>query len=708
MFKTFVAAVLLLFAAPLAHAVSTLTCQTTAVPLIIHGEGITEAVGDLQIYCSGGVPSQQQFGSVILGMNVDITNRIDTHNTTDIVFTIDSGAGPVAGPSGVLVSPTTAAFNGASLQLSTTGTIALRFSNVRVNATQTVPSPGGTVVASISISGSSQLTVNQSSILVGTTFSSLYSNFSSALVCAQSGATVPPALSFSLFHAAHAVFNTTRITEGYVAALAPKTDVQNFDADSGDRVLIRYTGLSPQAHLYVPVAIAGSDAVQPTGGGDFGVPASGGKYAPSAAIGSLLLSLVTEADANGVGGMPLYYPGVPGSGTVTLDTLSELPMASDGSAYAVYEVMDSSDTTQETAQYPTFLSVPPSGSGITYTGEEQVMIAPVSTVMTASTTAAVPRFVQTIAPDDCAIIGDCNASYFPHLSVSANSLNFTEPAGLATNQILEVGNAGEGSLNWTSTITYQSGSGWLSLTPSSWSAISDVSVVADATSLTPGLWKATIQLDAGVAGSAQIAVTLNVTSAEPPSIRSVTSSANFDGPITAGSLGTIMGASFSAPMTVTIGGQPAQILFSNNRQINLLVPAVLAGQASTQIVVSNNGVAMAPVSAPLAQFSPGIFPGAILNQDNTVNGAAHPAAPGTVVQIWGTGISASGTVTGLFSGQSATPEYAGPAPGLPGVQQVNLRIPAGSVSGQYFLQICEGLGGSAPVCSPLAWLVVGQ
>ena len=710
MFKAIFAAVgFLLFAAPAANAwVSTLTCQTTAVPLIVHAEGITEAVGDLQIYCSGGTPMEQQFGSVTLNLNVDVTNRIDASNNTDIVFTIDSGAGPVAGPTGVLVSASRVAFSGAHFTLSPAGDVTLRFSNLRVNATQTVPSPGGNVLVNISVSGSSDLSVNQSSILVATTEASLFSNFSSELVCEQSGSAVPPSLSFSVFHAAHAAFNTTRITEGYVAALAPKADVQNFQADSGDRILVRYTGLSPLAHLYVPIAVAGSDAIQPTGGGDFGVPASGGQYMPSAYVGSLLLSLVTEADSNGAGGTPLYIPNIPGSGTVTFDALSELPVAADGSAYAVYEVMDSSDSTMETAQFPTFLGVPPSGSGIVYTGEEQVLQAPVSTVMTASATAPLPRFVETIATNDCAIIGDCGAGYFPHLAVSSNALNFTEPAGLSTNQILKITNAGEGSLNWTSSIAYRSGSGWLSLSPAAWSGNSDVSVVADATSLGVGTYNATIAIDAGTAGSAQVAVTLIVGAPEAPSIRSVTSSANFNGPPTAGSLATIIGAEFTQPVTVTLSGLPAQILFSNNRQINLLVPAALAGQISTQIVVSNNGVPMAPVGVLLAPFSPGIFPGAILNQDGTVNGAAHPAPAGSAIQIFGTGVSANGVVTGRIGGQPYIPEYAGIAPGLPGVQQVNLRIPDGfTPPGQYFLQICEGGPGGPPVCGPPVWLVVG-
>jgi uncharacterized protein (TIGR03437 family) len=125
-------------------------------------------------------------------------------------------------------------------------------------------------------------------------------------------------------------------------------------------------------------------------------------------------------------------------------------------------------------------------------------------------------------------------------------------------------------------------------------------------------------------------------------------------------------------------------------------------------VVSLNGVALAPVTVPLAQFSPGIFPGAILNQDNTVNGAAHPAPPGTIVQVFGTGVSAGGVVTGRIAGRPVIPEYAGPAPGLPGVQQVNLQVPAGLSPAQDYLQICEAAGAGAPLCSPAASLTVGQ
>jgi uncharacterized protein (TIGR03437 family) len=81
-----------------------------------------------------------------------------------------------------------------------------------------------------------------------------------------------------------------------------------------------------------------------------------------------------------------------------------------------------------------------------------------------------------------------------------------------------------------------------------------------------------------------------------------------------------------------------------------------------------------------------------LNQDNSYNGAANPAALGSVVQIFATGIPFAGQVTGsvtsgannarnvtvTIGGFDAAVEFAGPAPGeVAGLVQINAVIPAG-------------------------------
>ncbi len=111
---------------------------------------------------------------------------------------------------------------------------------------------------------------------------------------------------------------------------------------------------------------------------------------------------------------------------------------------------------------------------------------------------------------------------------------------------------------------------------------------------------------------------------------------------------------------------------------------------------------------PLAAAAPAIFtldasgtgPGAILNQDSSVNSAANPAARGSVIQIFGTGqgltsppsiTGAIGTAAGnpavlpvkaAFGGVDAIVQYQGAAPGLiAGALQVNVLVPLNAATG---------------------------
>jgi uncharacterized protein (TIGR03437 family) len=121
------------------------------------------------------------------------------------------------------------------------------------------------------------------------------------------------------------------------------------------------------------------------------------------------------------------------------------------------------------------------------------------------------------------------------------------------------------------------------------------------------------------------------------------------------------------------------------------------------------------------QTAPGIFPDAIVNEDGTINSAAHPAPVGSYVQMFGTGLGQTtpagvdGTITptvdypkqvysvALTISQNPlfdTPLpmnvfYAGPAPGLAaGVCQINEFVPKGALSGENFLEIGAGPGAS--------------
>jgi uncharacterized protein (TIGR03437 family) len=79
----------------------------------------------------------------------------------------------------------------------------------------------------------------------------------------------------------------------------------------------------------------------------------------------------------------------------------------------------------------------------------------------------------------------------------------------------------------------------------------------------------------------------------------------------------------------------------------------------------------------------------VLNQDNTVNSAAKPASAGSIIQIYATGIPAGASVTANIGAISnLIPLYAGSAPGLPGLQQVNVAVPSGLSGSTAPLTIC--------------------
>jgi len=97
--------------------------------------------------------------------------------------------------------------------------------------------------------------------------------------------------------------------------------------------------------------------------------------------------------------------------------------------------------------------------------------------------------------------------------------------------------------------------------------------------------------------------------------------------------------------TVTFDGIPAPFYYASAGQTAVIVPYSVAGQASTQMVVTYNGVPSAPTAVPVAPSAPGLFSanasgtgnGAIVNSDGTVNSASNPAVRGSYVSFFGTG-----------------------------------------------------------------------
>jgi uncharacterized protein (TIGR03437 family) len=666
------------------------------VPVQLRAEGLTERVGDIVLECSGSTPGTVLSGNLTIFLSANITNRVDSNNQTqDAVLFVDYGSGYV--PSGIagLVTGGSVAFNGISFTVPPSGSLNIKVSNIRAAVG---------ALASVTAGIGSSIPISQSLVTVGYTQKSLFATLYSADVPCT-GSPLASTTSLSALFAAGTPFASTRLTESFGNAFATRAAGD----DNGTRFLVSYSGFPANAQVYIPDMVAGSSALVPTAGGDLGTPQAVGQYVPGS--GTLLLVRVPGADATGAGGSPIPTP--LGIGPVPLDSVNQVALT-NGAGYAVYEVADTDPSVLESAQFPTFVSIANATAGAV--AQESVSYAPVSTVMSASVNAPVPRFIAETPPSDCTIVGDCQAGYFPKLSIAPMSVQLTGIAGGAMTSspgYIPVENAGGGIMNWVATVGYATGSGWLTLDYTSGENDGAVRVWAVPQGLAAGTYQAKIVIDAGpLAGNATIPVTLTVQAAPvvPPAptpaapvvtVNSVVNAATFAvTPLVAGSLGTLLGANLSGnSVTVALNGNAAILLYVSASQINFQVPANLGSQTSATLVVTVDGSSSAPQTVALAPAWPAIFAHGVLNEDNTGNTAATPAQAGSILQIFATGIPTGATVTVEIAGQNnLIPLYAGAAPGHVGVQQVNVTIPADLASGAAQLMVCASTG-SQPVCS---------
>jgi uncharacterized protein (TIGR03437 family) len=685
-------------------------CTPSAVPPIVRSEGIAERTGDILLDCASGTPGAIVKGNLTVFLNVSVTNKLLANNTTDVLLTVDTGAGPV--PANVAAqpyAPNAVVFNGLSFTVPPSGRVGLRITNLRANASQLGPTPQLPIFALLSFNEGSALVTTNSQFTVAVTEPGLLTSFSSTGVrCA--GSPLPSTINLTNLFARGTIFFSTRATEGFATAFEPK----NTFSDTGTRIMVRYSGFPAAARLFVPDFVAGSDAVTPTAGGDLGVAASGGQYMPGA-TGSLLLVRVVGADANGAGGTLAFPP--PGPGVTTFDSASEVTLAS-GAGNAVYEVVDANPNVRESVQFPTFLGLAPLGNGSPAVADMAVSFAPLSTIGVIAA-APIPRFADVLPQSDCAAEGDCNAGYFPKLNVESPALNFSAPAfAFLQTQYVRVHNDGGGAMPWTATVSYQNGTGWLTADPPSGVGNATVRVDAHPDKVPPGTYQGTVTIDAGpFAGSRSIPVTFTVTSgpgpaAGGPSVTSILNAATLQaGALAPGSLATLMGSGLAgSAVEVTFNGVPGKLLYTSATQLNLQLPAALAGKTSVQAVVTVDGQTSTPTTVTLAAVAPAIFSNGILNQNYSVNSSAKPAAPGSVIQIFATGLASpgSGAITARIANRDVlAPYYAGPAPGIPGVQQVNILLPADLPAGAAQVEVCAiGSDPTQRICSMPASVVL--
>lgn len=175
---------------------------------------------------------------------------------------------------------------------------------------------------------------------------------------------------------------------------------------------------------------------------------------------------------------------------------------------------------------------------------------------------------------------------------------------------------------------------------------------------------------------------------------------------------TAVAARFPFPQTlggvqVLINGAACPIYFVSPGQISAIVPASIPPGPAT-VVVRTGGTATNIVAIRVARTSPGVFtvppagvgPGAVLRQDFSLVSATAPIRRGEAIQIFLTGLgelqppvpdgeAASTTVLShvttavsvYIGGARAKVLFAGAAPGLAGLYQVNVLVPPDAPEG---------------------------
>ncbi|MBI4443064.1 MAG: hypothetical protein HY649_06775 [Acidobacteria bacterium] len=795
------------------------TCATSSVPTIIRAQGITEAVGNIVVSnCSGAVPGGANLIITLFPSNIIITNSPAAGFLPTAVITTSAGGipaisavvpGSISGNTVSFALPATPV--GVTLTSIQIGQVAGVPASVgiRVNASQLGADAPTQVSALLSVSPAGTLALTNPILSVALPKAGLSAGISQGGgifqgaepdlvgVPATASFTAGPTPQFSAIDTATGLTASPSsvpvftLREGFASAfLVPGVPAagNGEGADTsgiGTRLLIRFVQIPTNVVVYTPQSLTNSGA-------------------------TLSLTLVNNADSNGVGGTRPAPPSGATANRVTGRTITyevatsstqieeeiSVPIAffTTGipsptgpipAAVTLAPVSSVNDPTFISAApiprfadaplplQPSSLSLSPGGmsfaapvginpppqtitisnpgggtlnwaaSLVTFGGGDWLSLsatsgtapATISVLVNSANLAAgtYQAVLQFSAPQAINSPQNANVTLIvgtPSFSISSSSLLFSTSAGTSpAPQTFQLQNAGSGALNWVSAVATQSGGNWLSISPQTGLAPSIITVTINAASLSAGVYTATITFSTptGVLASNSpqvVNVTLTVGAAAISS-NGIVNGASFsnNGIISPGAVASLFGinlanGTFVVPVfplptlllgtRVLVNNIPAFLFFVGPSQINFQAPADLTG-TTAEVVVETNGVRSQSVTVAVAPELPGIFTipaggtgqGVVLNQDFSFNTPQNPAAVGSVIQIYATGLGAS--VPSVPSGQSAPSAplsltvarpvvliggvavtditFSGLTPGTAGGYQVNARIPAGAPTG---------------------------
>lgn len=206
------------------------------------------------------------------------------------------------------------------------------------------------------------------------------------------------------------------------------------------------------------------------------------------------------------------------------------------------------------------------------------------------------------------------------------------------------------------------------------------------------------------------------TSGGKAAIQAVVNAAAYFPQIATGSIATIFGTELagreeSAPQfplpyglagtSVTVGDEPAPLIYASPKQINFIVPV----GASATVAVTREGAAGGTADAQLSFYVEGLFsadgsgtgPAATRHANGDLVTAANPARRGETIELYGTGqgihnpallIPAAIPIVRVGD-VPAQVTYYGPSGGWPGLDQINITIPDAAPAGDAVPVTCQ-------------------
>ncbi len=320
------------------------------------------------------------------------------------------------------------------------------------------------------------------------------------------------------------------------------------------------------------------------------------------------------------------------------------------------------------------------------------------------------------------------------IALGPSSLRFVTNPGDAspaaqTFQITNSGTTGS-TLGWSASASTTDGLSWLTVFPTTGVAPSTLQVSVNSSRLAAGTYTGSVKIDATAGSNANnspqtLPVTL-VIGAPLVSDGGIVNGASFAANTAVGPggilslFGTKLAASAASATSlplprilngvkVTVNGSvDAPLFYVSPTQINFQMPVEVTG-TSASLVVTNGGIQGPAATVGLTPEAPGFFTvatsgsgqAAALNADSTPNSGTNPAAGGTTVSLFASGLGATNppyltgqtgataeplnrtvqTPTVTVNGVASTVGFSGLAPGFVGLYQVNVTVPPGTPAG---------------------------